>query len=138
MTKKATHIIYNERKKAIVIDDNSPQQYQFISLLLGLNTANSLIRLYKIDVSAITHSDYFWLVIGIFSAAALLYRYLKKTSAKEIKLEEIESFKIKRVFGNERYSLILKNGKSRDLYLDFLSKKHLDELFTELGIKTLK
>ncbi|MGB5262708.1 MAG: hypothetical protein WBN28_03865 [Lutimonas sp.] len=135
MAKIIPEINYDEQNKTFVIDDGLAQQYQFMYLLLGLNIANSIIRSYKMDFNDPSQSDYFWLVIGAISAIALLYRYFKKTTVKEIKLEEIDSFKIKHVLGNERYSLILKNGKSRNLLLDKFGRNQLREFFNELGLK---
>ena len=80
--------------------------------------------------------EYFWMVIGILSFIVLLFFVFKTSTAQNIKLNDIRSFKEKLVLGKKSLTLRLKNGKNRSLgsFKNESEVTPIRELFTHLGI----
>lgn len=126
----------NERDNSLIIKDDLKSQYLLIKLVLILALANSTINLLLTTPKNYSFLSYIWIFMGIVSGIALTYFLLKKSAATHIKVEEIEALREKAVLGRSRFSLLLKNGKIRDLLTsgDPKETKNIKSLFTQLKI----
>ncbi len=104
-------IKYNQNKKAITINDGIKEQNFLINTLLILNIANSVLWIYIKKTEPLFY--YLWLTIGLFSLILLFLKLTKISTSKEIKIQDIKDIKTKKVLGNEKIYLLLKNGKKR-------------------------
>ena len=104
-------IKYNQNKKNITINDGIEEHNFLINTLLILNIANSVLWIYIKKTEPLFY--YLWLTIGLFSLTLLILRLTKSSTLKEIKIQDIKDIKTKKVLGNEKIYLLLKNGKKR-------------------------
>jgi len=104
-------IKYNQNKKAITINDGIKEQNFLINTLLIWNIANSVLWIYIKKTEPLFY--YLWLTIGLFSLILLFLKLTKISTSKEIKIQDIKDIKTKKVLGNEKIYILLKNGKKR-------------------------
>jgi hypothetical protein len=129
-------IKYNDSENTIEIKDGLKSQYLVLKILMVLNLANAIIRLFGQNITEYGIQEYFWIAIGIISLIILYLFLFKKSTAEKIKVEEIKLLKEKTVFGRKRFSLELDNGKNRILG-NFKNESELfeiRELFIRIGI----
>ncbi len=108
-------IKYNQNKKTITINDSIKEQNFLINTLLILNIANSLLWIYIKKTEPLFY--YLWLTIGLFSLILLFLKLTKISTSKEIKIQDIKDIKTKKILGNEKIYLLLKNGKKRYIHV---------------------
>ncbi len=120
-------IAYNEADKTIEIKDDLKKQYFGIFALIVLNLLNALLRLITLMETDLGIVEIIWFAVGTASLVSLYFILFKKSTAEKIKVDEIKRLKQKSVFGRDRYSLVLTNGKRRDL-MKFKSQYELAEL----------
>ena len=132
------NIKYNETDKSIEIDDSLKKQYFYLNLLMVLNLFNAFARLYDANGKLLGFTEIIWAITGIASIIILFYLNIKKSSLKNIKTKNIKRLIEKTVFGRKRFSLLLNNGKKRDL-LKLKTESDIIELknmFLKIGIQT--
>ncbi len=132
------NIKYNEIDKSIEIDDSLKKQYFYLNLLMVLNLFNAFARLYDANGKLLGFTEIIWAITGIASIIILFYLNIKKSSLKNIKTKNIKRLIEKTVFGRKRFSLLLNNGKKRDL-LKLKTESDIIELknmFLKIGIQT--
>jgi hypothetical protein len=137
---KRVKIKYDKSSKSIFIDDDLKLTYSLLSILFIINLTTSIIEIYKIKLAEIELFDYLWFAIGIISIIALIYQFLKKSTSNKIKLAEIKLLKIKKIYGSERFSLHLTNGKQRDLMVwkNGANIKEIKEIIGKFGIEIVE
>jgi len=130
-------VTYNESEKSIEIKDGLKNTYLILKLLMILNLVNALIRLIGRHKTEYGIIEYFWIAIGIVSLLVLYFFLFKKSAAQKIDVQKIDRLKEKAVLGKKRYSLLLKNGKERDLgnFKSGIELTEVRELFTSVGIE---
>lgn len=129
-------VTYNEEEKIVEIKDRLKTSYFMLRIILLLNILNASINLYNMNDRELDGIGFIWVFVGILSAGILTYGLLKKTTLEKIPLNQIQRLKEKQFFGKKRFSLELKNGKTRDLIkidsqADITVLKHM---FSEIGI----
>ena len=131
-------INFNETEKTIEIKDGLKKQYLLMNISLIFTLVNSvLFPLFVLDEKQMEWMGFIWIILGIFSIVLFIYKILKKTASEKLNISEISSLTEKQVFGRKRFSLKLKNGKSRDLMemkneSDIIKTK---EMFENIGIQ---
>jgi uncharacterized membrane protein YuzA (DUF378 family) len=132
------NIKYNETDKSIEIDDSLKKQYFYLNLIMVLNLFNAFARLYDANGKLLGFTEIIWAITGIASLIILFYLNIKKSSLKNIKTKNIKRLIEKTVFGRKRFSLLLNNGKKRDL-IKLKTESDIIELknmFLKIGIQT--
>jgi len=127
-------IEFNENTNSLTINDGLKNNSLIMNFLMFLNILNSALRVFKKNIS--NFEFYLWIFIGLISILVLLYKFFKTVSSKEIKVDNIKYLKIKEVFGNERFSLILKNGKKRIVIIRKNSSE-IKNTISDIGIKII-
>ena len=127
-------IEFNKNTNSLTINDGLKNNSLIMNFLMFLNILNSALRVFKKNIS--NFEFYLWIFIGLISILVLLYKFFKTVSSKEIKVDNIKYLKIKEVFGNERFSLILKNGKKRIVIIRKNSSE-IKNTISDIGIKII-
>ena len=129
-------ITYDDKENALHINDGQKNVYLILKILMILNILNASIRLVQSKISEYSTMEYFWMVIGVLSFFVLLFFVFKTSTAQNIKLNDIRSFKEKMVLGKRSLTLQLKNGKNRSLgsFKNESEVTPIRELLTHLGI----
>lgn len=110
------NVKYNAHKSSVLIDDIAAQNTQLLNIIAGLNGLVAILHLVNHGFDFSKAITYVFLFLLIFSVGSLLYINLKRSSQKEIPLDEIENLQSSTSFNRVNYDLILKNGKKRRLY----------------------
>ena len=126
----------NESENSIEIKDGLNNQYLILKILMILNLANAIIRIFGKQTTEYGFIEYFWIGLGIISLVAFFMFVFKLSTAEKISIVEITGLEEKTVFGNNRFSLKLKNGKKRNLgnFKNQFELVKARELFTKIGI----
>ena len=127
-------IEYNENINSLIINDGSKQHSYILKLLMILNLLNAIIRIFKKNIDGF--ELYLWIFIGSISIFLLTHQYFKSDTSKEISITSIKHLKVKKVFGDERFSLILKNGRKRRLIIRENSSE-IKNIIKSIGIKII-
>jgi len=135
-TKKGMKIKLNESENSIEIKDGLNNQYLILKILMILNLANAVIRIYGKQTTEYGFIEYIWVGLGIISLVVLFMFLFKMSTAENIPVQQISRLEEKTVFGKKRFALELKNGKKRNLG-NFKTQSELikaRELFIKIGI----
>jgi len=129
-------IEFNESENTIEIKDGLKNQYLILKILMILNLANAIIRTFGKRTTEYGFIEYFWIGLGIISLIVLFMFVFKMSTAQKISIGEITRLEEKTVFGKNRFSLKLKNGKKRNLgnFKDQNELAKARELFSKIGI----
>ena len=127
---------FNKSENSIEIKDGLKNQYLILKILMILNLANAIIRIFGKQTTEYGPIEYFWIVLGIISLVVLFMFVFKLSTEEKISIVEITELEEKTVFGKNRFSLKLKNGKKRNLgnFKDQFELVKARELFTKIGI----
>jgi len=108
-------IKYNQKEKQLVISDGLKSSLFLSRFLMILTLINSVLFFGKGYRAGADSLMIIWSAIGV--TVLILWRlfYFKKTSLEKIPLHMIVLLKDQNLIGQKRYSLLLKNGKQRDL-----------------------
>lgn len=108
-------ISYNKATESICITDGLKNQYFILKLLAALNVLNAGINLYRANDQDLGGKEYFWIGIGGVSLILLFYFIFKLSTTSTIAVKEIKAVNKRKVFGKNRYDIVLKNGRKRIL-----------------------
>lgn len=131
------NIKYNEIDKSLEINDGRKKLYFYLNLIMILNLFNAFVRLYDANGKLLGFIEIIWVVTGIASLIILFYLNTKKSSLSKIPIKNIKRLIEKTVFGRKRFSLLLNNGKKRDL-TEIKNQEDINELknmILEIGIQ---
>ncbi|MDW5290796.1 hypothetical protein [Formosa sp. PL04] len=132
-------IVFNENEKSIEIKDGLKTQYLFLKIMLIFTLINSIVfPVFVLDKKQLKWLGFIWVIIGLASIIMLIYQLMKKSTSEKLNLTEISSLTENRVFGRQRFSLKLTNGKLRDL-VEMKNESDITEtkkLFKSIGIET--
>ena len=126
----------NESENSIEIKDGLNNQYLILKILMILNLANAVIRIFGKQTTEYGFNEYSWIGLGIISLVVLFMFLFKMSTAENIPVEQVSRLEEKTVFGKKRFTLELKNGKKRNLG-SFKTQSDLikaRELFKIIGI----
>ena len=129
-------IEFNESENSIEIKDGLKNQYLILKILMILNLANAIIRIFGKQTTEYGFIEYFWIGVGIISLVVLFMFLFKMSTAEKISIREITGLEEKMVFRKKRFALKLKNGKKRNLgkFKNQLELAKAHELFIRIGI----
>jgi hypothetical protein len=108
-------IKFNESENSIEIKDGLKNQYLILKILMILNLANAIIRIFGKQTTEYGFIEYIWIGLGVISLIALFMFLFKMSTAEKIPVGQISRLEEKTVFGKKRFALELKNGKKRNL-----------------------
>ncbi|WP_298473184.1 hypothetical protein [uncultured Maribacter sp.] len=108
-------VTYNQQEETIEIEDKTKIHIFLFKILTLVIIWNAGLHVYLLNNRSLSSVSYAWIFISILSLITLLFLIFKKSSLEKIPLERIRGLKRKDFFGRRSLSLILKNGKSRDI-----------------------
>ena len=130
-------INYNEADKSIEITDGIKTYSVLMKLSMSLTLLNAILNLYDVyKKTGLGFTEIVWIILGIASILILFRLVYKKSTLEKIPIEKIERIKEKSVFGRRRFSIQLKDGKSRDMN-EIKTQSEFNELkkmFSAIGI----
>ena len=129
-------IEWNESEEIIEINDGLQKQYLILKVLMGINLFNASLQLIGKPMAEYEFLQYLWLVVGFISLLALFLFVFKTSGAQKISITEIHRLEEKTVFGKTKVSLLLNNGKRRNLgsFKDPSELEQMRGLFKAIGI----
>jgi len=136
-TEKGMKIKLNESENSIKIKDGLKNQYLILKILMILNIANAVIRIFGKQTTEYGFIEYICIGLGIISLVVLFIFLFKMSTAENIHVEQIRRLEEKTVFGKKRFALELKNGKKRNLgnFKTLSDLIKIRELFKIIGIE---
>ena len=129
-------IYYNEADKSIEITDGIKTYSVLMKLSMSLTLLNAILNLYDVYKTGLGFTEIVWIILGVASILILFRLFYKKSTLEKIPIEKIERIKEKSVFGRRRFSIQLKDGKSRDMN-EIKTQSEFNELkkmFSAIGI----
>jgi len=126
-------IKYDEESKSLIIKDNLKMHLMLINLLMIINIVNAVLTFYNNNLAGVK-TGWFIIVLGLVSLVILILSYTRST-LKKVPLDDIDYLIEKRVFGNKRFSLKLKDGKIRNIYLKKDDVSEFEKIIHQLNIK---
>ncbi len=128
----------NDSQDTLIINDNYGRNIFLGNLLLIIKVVVAILILTKSNFNLNELISQIYIIIGSICLIALIWFQLKRTTDSTIPIHLIHKFKTRNIVGGKRYTLKLKNGKSRDLvfYGDDYTKEldSLKELLTKCNI----
>lgn len=130
-------IDYNNQEKTVTIKDDLKSQYLLLKLMLLLLLANAIIFVVTASKTGFGTLDYVWIFLGLIAVVVLYNLQFKKSDAEKIPVSDIEQLTIKNIRGKSHFSLLLKNGRVRNLavFSNDEDEKKLLQLCNKAGIK---
>ena len=130
-------INFDPSAQRLEFNDGLKTQYRLILILLFLNIGIATLNLYNKNWS-FSGLNILWTIIGVVAFLGVLFVWLRKDMRHRIPLNEIERLREKTFFGTRRFSLKLRNGKSRDIIglKTPVEVRTMVELMQELGVAT--
>ena len=126
-------IKYIKEDKTLEIKDNLKMYLMLLNLLMIINIVNAVLTFYNNSLAGVK-TGWFIMSLGLVSLLVLFFSFSRSTLEK-VHLDEIDYVIEKRVFGRKRFSLKLKNGKIRNLYLKKADISEFEKMTDELNIK---
>ena len=130
-------IDYNKKEDSLTIKDDLKSQYLLLKIMMAVILINAII----ISITAVKTGfgtlDLVWLVLGLIAIYVLYNLILKKSTAQKITVKDIDYLSIKSIRNKSQFSLVLKNGKVRNLavFSNNEDEKKLMQLCNKAGIK---
>ena len=129
-------IEYNAQEKSLTINDGLKTQYLLVKAMLGILLINAVIITVIASKTGFGSLDYVWVVFGLIASYALYNLIFKKSTQQEIATKDIDHLQIRNIRGKSHFSLVLKNGKTRNLavFSKNNGEKRMIQLFNKAGI----
>ena len=128
----------NDTEDSLIIDDNYKTKITFLTILLVINAITSFIILYTTDFDFSEVITLIHAFIGTISLITLIWFWINRVIDNQIAFKDISLLKTRNIFGSPRYTIVLINGKCRDINLDrknyFNEFETLKELFAQKDI----
>ena len=124
---------FSESSEEIILNDKWGFNLFMLKTIMLLNIISSILNIYSYDSTGDPFIYYFWLLIGIVSVLLFFQFLFKISGTKELAISEIKHLKVNSIFGRDRLSLKLKNGKNRHLVTKNDSTE-VANFFKEFGI----
>ncbi|WP_047414573.1 hypothetical protein [Cellulophaga sp. Hel_I_12] len=129
-------IEYNKADQTIEIKDDIKTHYFALKIVLGLNALTGILNLAGTYKSGVGFIELFWIFMLVTALVFLYYFTFRKSVAVLIPLHQIKYVKQRSILGRKQFSLVLQNGKSRDIpsFKKQADVNQLKALCQELGI----
>ena len=130
-------IEYDAQRKQLMIKDGLKTQYLMLKTMLGILLLNAVIIIVTALKTGFGSLDYVWIIFGLIASYALYNLIAKKTTQQKIDIKDIDYLKIRNLRGKRHFSLILKNGKVRNLaiFSDDKQEGKMIQLFNKAGVQ---
>ncbi len=130
------YIEYNEQEKLIKIKDNQKLHFFGAIILLTIIVISSILNILHFTENQSEILAALWALTGILSLIVIIYHSLRKSISKNINVHDIDRLIQKKVFGQIRLTIKLKNGKTRNLRTPNSESQTLEiiKLFDKIGI----
>lgn len=130
-------IEYNSQQKSISIKDGLKNQYLMLKAMMGILIANAIIIGATALKTGFGTLDYVWAILGLIAAYTLYNLIFKKSTQQEIATKDIDHLRIRNIRGKSHFSLLLKNGKIRNLavFSNDKEEQRMIQLFNKAGVK---
>lgn len=126
---------FDKENNTLEIKDNLKMHFMLLRFIFIINVANAVLRIYNNYLAGVQDQPIL-IILGVISALALLY--MRSRSTQEIiPIDEIEYLKEKKMLGNRRFFLKLKNGKTRNLPFKNTDIEEFERIIKGSGIRTL-
>ncbi|MBC5839013.1 hypothetical protein [Flavobacterium muglaense] len=106
---------YNEVDKTIEVKDGLKTHLFLMKFLMIVTLTNSMLNLSDVVTSTFGYVTIIWLILGVVAGGFLYHFIFKRTGLEKIPADQIQGFNERVSSGRKKYSLSLKNGKTRDL-----------------------
>ena len=126
-------IEYNKQQETFIIQDGLKLQYLLIKIMMAVLLANAIIMIVTASKTGFSTLDYLWAVFGVVAVFTLHNLIFKKSTANQLSVKEIDHLKVRGIRDKSHFSLVLKNGKVRNLavFSDQKEQQQLIQLFTK-------
>lgn len=111
-SKGKTIINIDTDQGVITINDKQPILYLSLKFAMLVNLFNAYIQ-----INSNSQLNFIWIPLGLLSLILLIFMSYKTTTKKTISIEDINRLKMTTILGRKSYSILLKNGKKRNLDL---------------------
>lgn len=132
---------FNASQDFLIIDDSYKTMIIGMTILFITNIIVSIINLYITHFYLTNGLSIIHTLTGSTSLIALIWFWLNRIIDKQIPFKNISYLKTRNILGAQRFTIILKNGKRRDINLDrkhyFKELESLKQILTEKNIPTL-
>lgn len=130
-------IEYNKQQETFVIEDGLKSQYLLIKIMMAILLVNSIVMMITASRTGFSTIDYLWGFFGIIASFTLYNLIFKKSTVKELHAKDIDHLKVRSIRDKSHFSLVLKNGKVRNLavFSDDKEVQRLIQLFTKTKVR---
>ncbi|MFT4741437.1 MAG: hypothetical protein ACI9L9_002230 [Marivirga sp.] len=129
----------SDTDESLLIDDSYKTIIGWMTALLIMNVITSLIILYVSHFNLNDELNIIWVASGSISLITVTWFWMNRVVDNRIPLNRISQLKTRNILGGQRFTIVLKNGKRRDINLDkrnyFNELESLKELFKQKNIR---
>lgn len=130
-------IEYNKAQQKFTIKDGLKTQYMMVKAMMGILLVNAIIIFVTAYKTGFGSLDYVWVLFGLIAFYTLYNLIFKKSSQQELPIKDIDCLQIRNIRSKSHFSLLLKNGKVRNLgvFSNDNEEQRMIQLFTKAGVK---
>jgi hypothetical protein len=129
----------SDTDESLLIDDSYKTIIGWMTALLIMNVITSLLILYVSHFNLNDELNIIWVASGSISLITVTWFWMNRVVDNRIPLNRISQLKTRNILGGQRFTIVLKNGKRRDINLDkrnyFNELESLKELFKQKNIR---
>ncbi len=129
-------IEYNKPQQKFTIKDGLKTQYMMVKAMMVILLVNAIIIFVTAYKTGFGSLDYVWVLFGLIAFYTLYNLIFKKSSQQEIAIKDIDCLQIRNIRGKSHFSLLLKNGKVRNLavFSNDKEEQRMIQLFNKAGV----
>ncbi|OSY88955.1 hypothetical protein WH52_04640 [Tenacibaculum holothuriorum] len=130
---------FDKQLKELTIKDDVPMYSKVVLFLMSINIVNLGLQLYSMSFEKNEVIYSVLSTVTIISIAVIVFYFFKKSWKTKYKLAEINGVETKKMFGRDRISLLLKNGRKRSFQALKTDKDvtKLKKTLSSMGIKSV-
>jgi hypothetical protein len=129
-------IEYHKQQETFTIKDGLRSQYLMIKIMMVFLLVNSIVIVVTASRTGFETLDYLWVLFGFIALYSLYNLIFKKTAIGKIAVKDIAHLKVQNLRNKSHFSLVLKNGKVRNLavFSDDKEEQRLIQLFNKAKV----
>ncbi|MFQ3215110.1 MAG: hypothetical protein ACJAT1_002339 [Marivirga sp.] len=128
----------SDNDESVLIDDSYKTIIRWMTALLIMNVITSLLILYASHFNLNDELNIIYVASGSISLITVMWFWMVRVVDNKIPLNRIHQLKMRNILGGQRFTIVFKNGKRRDINLDkrnyFHELESLKELFKQKNI----